>query len=103
MDSMIFQKLEAISELVVGESANIKKLEDHKIEKLCQMFGMQLKPKELFYNEFNLFFTDPKEFEVFKFMLPDSAQVITLEVPEYDEYLFVLRYVNDSIISSILA
>jgi hypothetical protein len=84
------------------ECAGAKKLEGDKLSSFIKMFGIGDELGDIFYNEYNMIFLDKQTFENIRYLVPQHEVVVSFEALEYNEFIFVIRYFQDTVLSEAL-
>ena len=72
------------------------------LKNFMEMFGIGDTIEGVFYNEYNIIFTDKKTYDSIRFLIPQHETIVTIEMPEYNESFFVVRYFQDTVLNEVL-
>ena len=89
-------------ELITQECTPLKKLEGKVLENFKNMFGFEDDIEGVYYNEYNLAFTNREAFDSIKYLVPQHELLISVEMPEFNEHFYVIRYFQDTILNELL-
>jgi hypothetical protein len=97
------EAFQAVIDVIKEESFNIKKLEQEKIDQLKNLLSIPESLESLYYNEFNLYFFDYEDFKPFEYIFPEGLKLFKCETPEYGQFIYIMRYSQDSVLSSVIS
>lgn len=98
----IKEKLKQIYTLVANEMLDYKKISESQLETMKAMFGTYGISDEIYYNSFNLMFLKRSDYATLSFLFPEGDVFLSIDLPEYDTGIFVVRYFNDSALTNLL-
>jgi hypothetical protein len=96
------ENVDNVYEILKNETMGMKKLDGKVLSDFRDMFQFNDEVSNVFYNEFNLLFLDKVEFENIRYLIPQHEVIVMVEIPEYNEFIAVIRYFQDVILNEIL-
>lgn len=94
--------LKQIRDFLDLELADFKLLEGSGKAQVLETLGLSELVGELYYNDLNLVFTAPQDWDNFKHTITSPEVIFKLEIPEYKQFLIVVRYHNDILLEQLL-
>jgi hypothetical protein len=94
--------LKQVRDFLDLELANFKVLEGSNRAQVLSSFGLGELVGDLYYNDLNLIFTAPQDWDNFKHIITSPEIIFKLEIPEFKQFLIVVRYTNDVLLEQIL-
>jgi hypothetical protein len=95
--------LKEIRDFLDLELAEFKVLEGSNKANLLDVFGMSSLVGEVYYNELNMVFTTSQDWDAFKHIISSPEIIFRLEIPEYSQFLMVVRMANDVLFDQLLS
>lgn len=83
------------------ECASAKKLDGDLRKNFIEMFNIGNELGDIYFNEYNLIFFDKETFESVRYLIPQHEVVVSFEANEYKEFIYVIRYFQDSVLSEV--
>jgi hypothetical protein len=83
-----------INSLIDMEMNEAKKLESPKLDQLLQYVGIDWVPDDIYFNRTNIMFTDREEYDKLKEFCKQCADILKLELVEFNQACFIVNYVN---------
>jgi len=97
------EHFEEMKQLIDLETNEIRILEGKKLTDLKSMLQMNWEPEPIYYNGTNLIITDVNDYTRIKGAAPKFEDVLKLEMPEFNCYLYIGRWINVEFLKNILA
>jgi len=94
--------LKQIRDFLDLELANFKLLEGSGKAQVLDSLGIGELVGDIYYTDLNIVFTTPFDWEAFRHIITAPEVIFKLEIPEYNQFLIVVRYHNDVLLEQLL-
>lgn len=91
-----------ITEGLVQELSNLKKLTDSQSKKLCDLISIKTIENDIYHNNFNIMFDNLEVHEEFSTYLKKDSLVFKLEIPEMNVYIWAYKLSENSLLNNII-
>lgn len=102
MNKELQERLSQMDQIIGLELNELEKLEGEKLKRLRELLNIHWSPEPIFVNNTNIVITDINDYERIRGACPKWEEVIRLEIPEFNTYLYVGRYVNVQFLKDIV-
>ena len=91
-----------ISEGLIQELSNLKKLPDDKCAEMCGAIGIKTTDNDIYYNNFNIMFDNSETHDEFKHYLKADSCVFRLEISEMNVNLWAYALSENHLLNNML-
>ena len=101
-DAFLTEHLQSINNVFDLELGNLTRLEGALLEKFQNYIGCAGFDRPIYHNNFNIVFTDEKDYDAVRFCIQNQEEVLKMEMVDYGVFLYVVRFINDNELNAIL-
>ena len=99
---MAGKSLKNIFNCIKQECMGAKPLTGDVLKNFREMFGIGDDIEGVFYNEYNIIFTDKQTYESIRYLIPNHETIASIEISEYNENFYIVRYFQDAVLNEVL-